>query len=153
MTELRMVTADHPAVAQVLDGLAQDYRERYGQPSKDVAKDYDFAPPSGAFFVLVADDAETVAGGALRRLAEGIGEIKRIWTAPAHRGRGYARGVLAALEDAAAGRGYRVLRLRTGARQPEAMELYRSAGYSRIDCHDPEYPNGIWFEKRLRPLG
>ena len=55
-----------------------------------------------------------VAGGALRRLGPGVGEIKGLWTAPAHRGRGYGRRVLQALEAAAVRRGYHTLRLETG---------------------------------------
>ena len=66
----------------------------------------------------------TVAGGALRRLEPGVGEIKRMWTAPAHRGRGYDRRVLAALEAAAARRGYHTLQIETD-------------------------PRGVSFEKRL----
>jgi putative acetyltransferase len=57
--------------------------------------------------------------------------------------------MLVALDDAAGRCGYRVLRLRTGARQPEAIQLYRSSGYRRIDAYDPAYPDGLCFEKRL----
>jgi GNAT superfamily N-acetyltransferase len=111
---------------------------------------YEFLPPAGAFIVLESDGV-TVAGGALRRLAPGVGELKRMWTAPGHRGRGHGRRILAALEAAAVRRGYHTLRLETGDRLEAAIGLYESSGYERI----PGYgawgadPRAISFAKRL----
>ncbi len=55
-----------------------------------------------------------------------------------HRGRGYARAVLAQLERTAAAAGRRRAVLETGTRQPEAIALYTSAGYrpaARFGCY------------------
>jgi ribosomal protein S18 acetylase RimI-like enzyme len=52
-----------------------------------------------------------------------------MWTAPDHRGRGYSRRVLAALEEAAVRRGYHAIRLQTGVLQTAAIGLYESSGY------------------------
>jgi ribosomal protein S18 acetylase RimI-like enzyme len=126
-----MVSYDDPAAAPVLSGLDEEYRAEYGALIEDEIGLYEadeFVPPHGVFLVYEAH-GRTIAGGALRRLAEGIGEIKRMWTAPEHRGRGHARRVLAALEDTAVVCGYRVVRLQTGALQSAALALYRSAGY------------------------
>jgi ribosomal protein S18 acetylase RimI-like enzyme len=62
-----------------------------------------------------------------------------------------ARHILAALESIARERGYTTLRLQTGTRQPEAISLYRSAGYVEIPCFG-EYAGdrfSVCFEKRL----
>jgi hypothetical protein len=97
---LRLVSPSHPAAAPLLAALRQEYADLYGS---DVATELDryppieFLPPSGAFLIL-EDDGMTAAGGALRRLGGGASEIKRMWTAPRFRGRGYARLVLAELE-------------------------------------------------------
>jgi ribosomal protein S18 acetylase RimI-like enzyme len=91
----------------------------------------EFTPPAGTFLIAQVD-GETVAGGGLRRAGEGVAEIKRMWTAPAHRGRGHARQVLAALERAARGFGYHTVRLETGSLQTAALALYRSAGYRPV---------------------
>jgi len=101
--------------------------------------------------LVVVEGDETVAGGALRRWADGIGEIKRMWTAPGHRRRGHARRVLAALEDAARGCGYRSVRLETGVRQREAIALYLDVGYDPIDNYGryAESELCVSFEKRL----
>jgi ribosomal protein S18 acetylase RimI-like enzyme len=110
----------------------------------------EFLPPAGAFIVLEIDGV-TAAGGALRRLGPGIGEIKRMWTAPAQRGRGHGRRVLEALEAAAVRRGYHTLRLETGGRLEAAIGLYESAGYTRISGYGTwgADPRATSFEKRL----
>lgn len=65
-------------------------------------------------------------------LDEETAEIKRVWTSPDHRRQGLSRTVMTALEDAASTRGYRRLYLSTGPRQPEAVELYLSLGYTAL---------------------
>lgn len=152
---LRIVQAElgDPAAAPLLDGLAAEYTRLYGEGVSDELERYraaEFRPPHGALLLLV-DGRETVAGGALRRLAPGIGEIKRMWTAPEHRRRGHARRVLAALEDVAAARGYRAIRLETGTPQVGAADLYRAAGYRPIPGYG-RYGANDWclsFEKPL----
>jgi ribosomal protein S18 acetylase RimI-like enzyme len=108
--------------------------------------DLEFVPPHGAT-VVIRKDEQTMAGGALRRLSDGVGEIERMWTAPQARGRGYARRVLAVLEAAAMDYGYRALRLKTAPSQAAAIALYRSVGY------EPAPASGLsdflFFEKRL----
>jgi ribosomal protein S18 acetylase RimI-like enzyme len=153
MTESRMVAHDDPAVAPVLAGLDEEYRALYGATVEGELELYDaseFAPPLGAFLVLEAS-GETVAGGALRRLADGIGEIKRMWTAPAHRGRGHARRILGDLEAVASRYGYRALRLQTGDLQTAAIALYSSAGYRPIARYGRyrDEPRCLCFEKAL----
>jgi GNAT superfamily N-acetyltransferase len=100
MEVLRLVTPTHPAAAPLLTGL-------------NAYSGFEFLPPAGAFIVLESDGM-TLAGGALRRLGPGVGEITHMWTAPEHRGRGYAQRVQEALEAAALRRGYHTVRLETG---------------------------------------
>jgi ribosomal protein S18 acetylase RimI-like enzyme len=135
MSRLRLVSPDSPVAAPLHAGL-----RRCGA-GLDGYSPLEFLPPAGALVVLEEDGA-TVAGGALRRLGPGVGEIKRMWTAPAHRRRGHARRVLTALEEAAARRGYHTLRLEAGERMTAAIGLYRSAGYTPAGSDRS-------FEKRL----
>ena len=60
---------------------------------------------------------------------DGDAELKRMYVAPAARGRGFARLLLAELERTASVAGARRMVLETGTRQPEAIALYRSSGY------------------------
>ena len=49
---------------------------------------------------------------------------------PAFRGRGLGEAILEALEREGREAGYDTLLLETGTRQPEALALYRKAGYT-----------------------
>ena len=68
-----------------------------------------------------------------------------------HRGQGIARAILAALETRAAELGFSTLRIETGDRQPEAVSLYTSAGYTAIPPFGKYAgnPYSLCFEKRL----
>ena len=108
--------------------------------------DLELMPPRGAV-VVVRNGDETMAGGALRSLSDGVGEIERLWTAPLARGRGYGRRVLAVLEAAALDYGYRTLRLKASPSQAAALALYRSVGYEPIETRG--LGDYLCFEKRL----
>jgi GNAT superfamily N-acetyltransferase len=88
---------------------------------------------------------------ALARLSTGVGEVKRMYVDPAARGRRIGRLLLDAVEDLAVERGYRLLRLEAGTQQPEALRLYDSAGWSRIECYGyfKDHPSTVCFEKPL----
>ncbi len=62
-----------------------------------------------------------------------LAEVKRMFVAEAYRGRGLSRVLLAALEDSARAAGVRRFRMETGSRQPEAIRLYETSGYTRIE--------------------
>ena len=86
-------------------------------------------------FLVVRLDGRPVACGALRRLEEGTGELKRMYVAPDERGRGIGRALLAALEEEARRLGLARLVLETGTRQTQAIALYRRAGFERIPAY------------------
>ena len=110
--------------------------------------------PSGGVFLIAYEDDRPVACGALRAMADGSLEVKRMFVLAAARRRGHARAVLAALEARAMSLHVPVVRLETGDRQPEAVHLYESAGYRPIPSYG-EYagsPHSRCFEKRLQPV-
>ncbi|MET0451239.1 MAG: GNAT family N-acetyltransferase [Mycobacterium sp.] len=123
--------------APLLDELAFEYGARYGPMVGSEYADLraypaeEFEPPGGTLIVALADGVP-IAGGAFRRYDTTTAELKRIWTASAHRGRGYGRLVVAELEHIARQRGYTRVYLTTGWRQPEAVALYLSAGYTPL---------------------
>ncbi|HEY7075127.1 MAG TPA: GNAT family N-acetyltransferase [Solirubrobacteraceae bacterium] len=89
------------------------------------------APGRGAF--LIAQRAGTPIGcGAVRRLATGTAEIKRMYVRPEARGQRVGAAVLGALEAEARALGCARLVLETGVRQVEALALYERAGFGRI---------------------
>ena len=108
----------------------------------------EMGPPAGAFVVLTVD-GRVVAGGGVRRLEQGVGEIKRMYVLPEARGQGLGRRLLEAIEAAAAELGYERLRLDTADELVAAVALYRAAGYEPIpDYNGNEYAT-FWGEKRL----
>lgn len=148
--ELRRVSMSDPSVVPLLEDLADEYHRRYGSNDElSSTKPDEFDPPTGLFMVLL-DDATTVAGGGFRRHAPGECEVKRMWTNPSYRRRGLAVRVLAALEEGAAAAGYRRLVLETGPLQPEAAALYTGRGYTRIEVYG-RYPQALAFRTDLAP--
>jgi ribosomal protein S18 acetylase RimI-like enzyme len=112
----------------------------------------DFQPPTGVF-LLVREQAAVVGCGAVRSLGSGVGEVKRMWIDPATRRRGVGARLLDALEDAARALGYVRLRLDTHEVLVEAIGLYESHGYRRINrYHDAPDPTHF-YEKALVGAG
>jgi GNAT superfamily N-acetyltransferase len=136
---------------ELLAAMVAEMNELYGDiegPSMPSATPADFAQPAGTFLVGYSD-GESVCAGGLKRLDERAAEIKRMYVVPAARRRGVARALLDALEDAARARGYALVRLDTGPRQPHAMKLYRAAGYADIGNFNANPLAAYWGEKRL----
>jgi len=138
---LRLATAafsDDDAQALVAQVQAE-YVLLYGEPDVSPLEEGVFTPPRGAFFVGRQDGAAVAMGGwRLRSDVRPWGlspaaEVKRMYVAPAARRRGHARAVLAHLERTAREVGAAVMVLETGTAQPEAIAMYTSCGYQRID--------------------
>ncbi|CAB3962311.1 MULTISPECIES: GNAT family N-acetyltransferase [Burkholderia] len=156
------VSAKDPLARPLFDELAYEYSSRYAAyiPEEELGKELvrypaeAFAPPQGAFLLLLRHE-QAIAGGAfMRHHSPGTAEFKRIWVSRIHRRQGLARRVLAELEAQAARQGYTRIHLGTGPRQPEAVGLYRSSGYTLLSSHDfgEDAPPGVLFEKHLLPV-
>jgi GNAT superfamily N-acetyltransferase len=101
-------------------------------------------------YVVVAYEGEDAVGcGAIKEFAPGIMEVKRMFTAPAARGKGYASKVLRELEKWAGELGYEKCILETGIKQPEAIRLYQKNNYSQVPNFGPYagVANSVCFEK------
>ncbi|CAE6823650.1 MULTISPECIES: GNAT family N-acetyltransferase [Paraburkholderia] len=130
-----------PIARPLLDALQIEYATRYREFRTDSAALVSeelarypadlFAPPEGAFIVIVRD-GETIAGGAFKRYDPTTAELKRIWTHAGERRQGLARRVVEELESRASRQGYRRVYLTTGFRQPEAAGLYIRTGYEPL---------------------
>lgn len=153
------VCAHDPLARPLLDELVYEYSSRYAGliDTDEIAKEMlrypveAFAPPHGAF-VLLLRDGQAIAGGAFMRHAQpGTTEFKRIWASREYRRQGLARRVLVELEAQAVRQGYTRVYLGTGPRQPEAVALYQASGYTLLSSHDfgEDEPPGVLFEKYL----
>jgi putative acetyltransferase len=130
--------------------LDHDLYDRYPQSSVHGLAPSDIAD-SGVVFLVARVRGQAVGCGAVRRLEAEAGEVKRMFVLPEFRGRGIAKRILRELESIALELGFKILRLETGSRQPEAINLYASMGYREIPPYG-EYagdPFSVCFEKRL----
>jgi DNA-binding MarR family transcriptional regulator/GNAT superfamily N-acetyltransferase len=110
--------------------------------------DAEMRPPAGAFLVASVD-GQPVACGTVKRIAPGVGYLKRMWVAPSVRGLGFGRRMLAALESQSRELGFATLRLETNRALSEAIHLYQSSGYLEVAPFNPEPYAHHWFEKHL----
>jgi putative acetyltransferase len=99
-----------------------------------------YAPPSGRLFLAVA--AQQVMGCvALRKIDDGVGEMKRLYVRPEFRGRGLGRTLTEKLIAEAKHIGYERLRLDTlPGKMDQAIAMYRSFGFQEIS---PYYKNPV----------
>jgi GNAT superfamily N-acetyltransferase len=141
VARLRIATVPitHPDALRLIDEVQAEYRVRYGGPDRTPYQPASFEPPAGAFYVGYRDDTPVTMGGwRFRPDVERLGstravEGKRMYVVAEARRGGLARLMLAHLEATARSAGADVMILETGGAQPEAMALYESAGYHRIE--------------------
>jgi GNAT superfamily N-acetyltransferase len=108
------------------------------------------ARPKGAIFVAETG-GRIVACGMTLELAPGVTEIKRVYVEEGARGRGVARTLCAAAMERARADGFRVMKLDTLRRLPEAVRLYEGMGFTPCPpYHDPPpaIRDGIMFFER-----
>lgn len=136
MDDIRIERRDlsSPDAQRLIAALNAELTARYPEPGANHFRldPGEVTPGRGAFLVAYRGD-EAVACGAVRLLSDGDAEIKRMFVVDAARGLGLGRRMLAALEEEGSGLGARRLVLETGVRQPEALGLYASAGFERIE--------------------
>ncbi len=126
----------------VLHAADDELRRRYGDGDDQHLRVDELAEPLGLF--LVARVNGDIAGGiGLRSIGDPalhLGEIKRLWVRPDLRRGGIAVSLMNEIETRARSLGYQRLYLETGPKQPEAVALYASIGWDRVQ----EYPVGVF---------
>jgi putative acetyltransferase len=152
MTEIR-IALESPRQADVtrlLEALDAYQSTLYPPESNHFLDVEALAGPSVRFFVA-RRDGEAVGCGALRIDHAGYGELKRMFVTPAARGLRLGRRILDRIEEEARREGLACIRLETGIRQPEALGLYRTAGYAEREAFGEYKPDplSVFMEKRL----
>jgi ribosomal protein S18 acetylase RimI-like enzyme len=98
-----------------------------------------YGPPDGVLLIAI-DGQNSVGCVALRKLEEGICEMKRLFVRPKYRGQGLGRRLAKQIIDEAVKLGYSSMRLDTLDKLIEAIRLYESLGFKR---RDPYYHNPL----------
>ena len=114
--------------------------------------DIKYGPPNGRT-MLAELDGQVVAGGAYRRLSDGICELKRLYVSDSAQGHGVGRSLSEALMTEAKADGYVMMRLDTGHLLAEAIAMYEKLGFVRCaPYHDYPakfMPYLVFMEKTL----
>ncbi|WKK66203.1 GNAT family N-acetyltransferase [Lutimonas zeaxanthinifaciens] len=102
--------------------------------------------------ILVKTDEHAIACGAIKAFGQDTMEVKRMFVKKEFRSRGIAKLTLGALEAWALELGIKKCILETGKRQPEAIALYRKAGYNTIPNYGQyrDVENSVCMEKSLK---
>lgn len=113
-----------------------------------------YAPPDGALFLaymsLAQGGTEPAGCVALRKMEEGVCEMKRLFVRPEYRGAGIGKALAERVVAAAKELGYRRMRLDTLERLGEAVGLYRAMGFVPIDpYYENPLPGAMFWEKEL----
>jgi len=99
-----------------------------------------YAPPQGRLYLVVIDHKSAGCIG-IRKIAERICEMKRLYVKPEARGLGIGKKLVELVINDAKNIGYKKMRLDTIAeKMKEAQKLYKSSGFYEIQ---PYYYNPI----------
>ncbi len=146
------VAADSPG-ARKLIALSDRYMGAlYPAASNHLESEHALLQPNVCFVGIEVDGTLAACGAVKLMTDDGVyGEIKRVFVLPTHRGKGYARSIMQALETELCLRHIGMARLETGILQPEALALYRALDYRErgpFGAYVPD-PLSLFMEKAL----
>ncbi|PWR25644.1 GNAT family N-acetyltransferase [Zavarzinia aquatilis] len=141
---------DQPDVIPLIRALDAFHSELYPAESNHFL-DIEAMKSERVTFVVVRLEGMAVGCGALARDPAGFAEIKRMYLAPAARGRGLGRHLLQFLLSCADDEGLTPVRLETGIHNAEALSLYRSLGFIErgpFGAYGVD-PNSVFMERKV----
>jgi putative acetyltransferase len=131
-----------PQVRALIAALDDHVAKLYPAESNHLL-DVDTLARADVTFLVARRSGEAVGCGALRRHDARLGEVKRMFVAPAARGLGLGKRMLEAIEADARRQGLQQLALETGIHQPEAISLYRRAGFRECQAFGGYKPDPL----------
>lgn len=147
MLTIRAEDPDTPDAAALLDELSEVLAGITGDSGRSSFDAGEMRTAGAVFAVARNVDGRAVGCGALRPLAPGVAELKRMFG----KERGVGRAMLAFLEAQAVGMGYRAVWLSTRAINARAIGFYLSNGYAPVPAYGKYAGNAasVCFGKQL----
>ncbi len=150
--EIALETPNQPDVIKLFELSDAYHGALYPAESNHLLDPAELENDQTHFFVARRSESEEAVGCAALVSFRDYGEVKRMFVLPETRGTGLGRKLLMVLELAAKQFSLPCLRLETGVKQPEAIGLYRSAGFNEIGPfggYEPD-PLSLFMEKELK---
>jgi putative acetyltransferase len=152
MRQILIQTEDpaSPAARELIERLDKYLADLYPAESNHLLSVEALQQPNVTFMTARVDGAVAGCGSFVNQDGE-YAEIKRMFVLPEFRGLKLGRRILDEIENLAQASGLELARLETGIYQPEALHLYKNAGYQpRGPFGDyAEDPLSIFMEKKL----
>jgi len=156
MSETRIIPAGTPEQIAIVRRLFREYADAAGACDcfegfgKEIAElPGPYGLPGGQL-LLAERDGRSAGCVALRKLDDGISEMKRLYVRPEFRGRKLGRQLAEAIIADARRLGYRAMRLDTLSSMAAARALYQSLGFRAIPRYNDNPGAGIiYLELRL----
>src|SRR6476469_891537 len=149
--QLEAAAPQAPEAQPLLDALSEQLGARFGSDGRASFTEWEAADPR-YIFLLARRAGEAVGCGAVRPIAPGIGEVKRMYARYPRQGIGEV--LLYGLEKAARQAGYQELWLDTRVANTEACRFYEKCGYQRRPNYGPYVgrANSACFGKSFLPM-
>jgi putative acetyltransferase len=149
--QISQESPDQPQVIALIADL-DAYQDTLYPAEARYALDMASLAKSNVIFMVARDGEGAAVGCGAVVITGNVGELKRMYVCPHHRGQGVARSVLVALEAASLMAGCEQLLLETGPYQPEALAFYNKQGYKKCGPFGgyADHPLSVFMAKSLK---
>lgn len=150
--DIRAATfSDVPAIVAVVDGAYRPYIERIGRPPAPMTADYRGLVANTDHVHLLVDE-EDVLGVLVTSACTDHLLLENVCVAPASRGSGAGRALIAYAEQRARALGLTQVRLYTNAAMTENLAYYPRLGYVEVRRANEDGFERVFFVKDLAGL-
>ncbi|WP_296016441.1 GNAT family N-acetyltransferase [uncultured Agrobacterium sp.] len=147
--DINLESPRQPEIARLMD-LSNAYMASLYPAESNHLVDLEALEQPNVSFLVARNDGEIVGCCALVEAGNGTAEIKRMFVDPEARGLRIGKLMMNALVERARELELEAIRLETGISQPEAINLYRKAGFMEIEPFPPYKPDPLSMFMELR---
>lgn len=147
--DINLESPRQPEIGRLMD-LSNAYMASLYPAESNHLVDLEALEQPNVSFLVARNDGEIVGCCALVEAGNGTAEIKRMFVDPEARGLRIGKLMMNALVERARELELEAIRLETGISQPEAISLYRKAGFMEIEPFPPYKPDPLSMFMELR---